>query len=787
MRGAAEQSQPTFWASPDLVDAGYRVLPVQGKEPTVEGGWYAATDDKSQIAAWIEEGRQHHDIGVPTGVFGGLVAIDADTPEGFAKMLERYGEPTYLTKRGGHWLFRHPRNGKVVSSRVGPGLDRKGDGGFVVVPPSKGRAWTNGIPSLDSLPVLPEEFWSKKKEPTPGERKIKESVKEAAAEVIARYVRAIEPNAKDGGRHDHLLHLCGVLLERDVSLVDAEDILVAAWTKAGGDLAERADSEIPNALRTTQAAIDEGRATGVPSMEKITPGLYDELVRVMGWVVEVTFGGKRRQTAEEEARERRERSDDAWEKCADLARESDILGRFVREQHEAGVVGEELVMKLLYLAITSRVLSRPISTVTKGASSSGKTYTTEQTLKAFPESAYHDFSGMSERALIYTDKDFRHKFIYIPEAAGVNNDFLDYVLRTLLSEHRIKYITVEQRGGKNVPREIIKEGPTGLLMTTTRTKLHPENETRLLSLTVNDSREQTKAVMRSIALRDGRPEKDYTAWHALQVWIEGRDNRVTVPYGEVLAGMIEPVDMRIRRDFELLLNAIHAHVLLHQATRERDEEGRIVATLADYGAVRELVNDVMSTAVQARVGDNLRRVVAAVVEMLNNDEKPSVRKLEKILNMSKSVVQRWLKVALSEGYLLPDGEDSRGRVLGYLKGADIPADIDLLPTVKELAVRLSRLSQEGRREAAGEEAKLSQEDMGQRGTATGDTAGGSGAEANDAQDRGEHSAETPPTEDPCGTAGTAGQGENEADADAQGTAGGTAGGTVDDEETEGIL
>ncbi len=492
----------------------------------------------------------------------------------------------------------------------------------------------------------------------------------------------------------------------------------------------------------------------------------------------ITFG-KRSKTPEEEAAEKREEAKEAWESCADLARDKDILGRFVREQHAAGVVGEEGIMKLLYLSITSRLLSRPASVVVKGPSSGGKTYTTEQTLKAFPKNAYHDFSGMSEKALIYTDKDFRHKFIYVPEAAGVNNEFLDYILRTLLSEHRIKYITVEQQGGKNVPREIIKEGPTGLLMTTTRAKLHPENETRLLSLTVNDTREQTRAVMRSIAQRDNRSAKDYSKWHALQTWIEGQDNRVVVPYGELLAEKIPPIDMRIRRDFELLLNTIHTHAIIHQANRERDKSGRIVATIEDYTVVRELVNDVMSTGVQARVGEDLRRVVKAVEKMLDDDIKPSVRKLEQKLDMSKSVIQRHLRVAMSEGYLVAAKEDNAGRVKEYGIGAEIPEDTDLLPSVEELAVPLSGLSQEGPQGGGKEDSQLSHGDLGQSGTVGEEHAVTEEFSRSNRQQSPQNKPETSETVVPPGTVRTVGQQESDPPAGAPGTVDGTVGGTVE--------
>jgi len=121
---------------------------------------------------------------------------------------------------------------------------------------------------------------------------IPEELREKATEAIARHVKNIEPGP-DNGRHQHLTHLCGVLLSREVSFADAEAILIAAWKSVGGELAERAEREVPNALRTTQQAIVEGRATGVPSMEKITPGLYEELEDIFSWRIGFTIGGKK--------------------------------------------------------------------------------------------------------------------------------------------------------------------------------------------------------------------------------------------------------------------------------------------------------------------------------------------------------------------------------------------------------------------------------------------------------------------------------------------------------------
>lgn len=166
---AEQANTPTFWSAPDLTKAGYLVFPVgPDKTPSVAGGFYAATRDVSQIAAWIEEGRAEHDIAVPTGLITLTVVIDADTVEAYAKMEKRYGAPHVRTRRGGHWYFKHPQDGKVTSRRIAAGLDCKSDGAYVIVPPSRNRTWTREIPDLDTLPRLPEELKRKLREERAG-------------------------------------------------------------------------------------------------------------------------------------------------------------------------------------------------------------------------------------------------------------------------------------------------------------------------------------------------------------------------------------------------------------------------------------------------------------------------------------------------------------------------------------------------------------------------------------------------------------------------------------------
>jgi hypothetical protein len=174
-------------------------------------------------------------------------------------------------------------------------------------------------------------------------------------------------------------------------------------------------------------------------------------------------------------------SREAWELCNELAQVPDILGRFAGELARSGVAGEARVAKLLYLAVTSRLLARPVSIALKGPSSGGKSHVVERVLSFVPESAYYALTAMSERTLAYSEEPIKHRFLVIYEAAGMSGEFATYQMRSLLSEGRVRYETVEKTSEGIKPRLIEREGPTGLIVTTTAVKLHPENETRLLS------------------------------------------------------------------------------------------------------------------------------------------------------------------------------------------------------------------------------------------------------------------------------------------------------------------
>ena len=374
----------------------------------------------------------------------------------------------------------------------------------------------------------------------------------------------------------------------------------------------------------------------------------------------------------------RDRGDSAAA-CAELAAQPRILDEFLGRLARLGHVGEQLVSCVLFLAIVSRHLERPVSVVLKGVSAAGKSFTAEQVLRLFSPEAHYAMTGMSERALVYSDESLAHRMLVIYEASGLSGEFASYLVRSLLSEGQLVYTTVigTEHGPKAVTIE--REGPTGLIITTTALDLHPENETRLLSLTLTDTPEQTTAVMLAAA-RDTTDAPDLSDFHALDQWLSLGPRSVAIPFAVDLARTVPPIATRLRRDFRQVLSLIRAHALLHQATRETDEDGRVVATLEDYAVVRELVIEALSEGVEAIVPTIVRETVEAIPDKLNS---LSVTELAELLHLDKSSTSRRVQQALELGYLAND-EERRGYPARLRRGLPLPAEIVLLPTVDTL-------------------------------------------------------------------------------------------------------
>jgi hypothetical protein len=385
-------------------------------------------------------------------------------------------------------------------------------------------------------------------------------------------------------------------------------------------------------------------------------------------------------------------------RCDSLAYQRSILTVLDTDLRKHGFVGSTDIPLLVFLSFYTRIFKRPVSLIIKGPSGSGKSFALKAGKQYVPESAYEEFHGMSERALIYLEGlNLKHRYLIIQEAAGMNTGVGRVFLRQLLSEDKVNYATVQNTDqglvGKRLPT---LEGPMGAMMTTTANQLHPEEETRFISVHIEESRDRMKETLlrqaRDISI-EVSPE-NLTPWHALHDFICSGEVDVEIPYAESLVEAMPHSHPRVQRDFPQLLSLIKAHALLHQCTRSRNGTA-VVATLEDYENVYRLVAGPLAEGLEAAVPNNVRTLVAAIktlsAEYREQNTPPpgaqigiSQRAIADHLRIHASSVSRTARAALDQGYLLND-TPGQGRESTLMIGDRQLPDTYVLPEPSVLA------------------------------------------------------------------------------------------------------
>ena len=164
---------PVWWIENSRCACGKADCKSPGKHPIgrlAPKGRNSATTDPETIRRWWGQ-YPHANVAIATGPESGLVALDIDPRNGgneSRKKMEHLGNfpitpIAYTGGDGEHILLKHPSNGQKIKSKeeVGgfAGIDQKGDGGYIVAPPSNhisGSKYTWKIPPDTPLAKIPE-------------------------------------------------------------------------------------------------------------------------------------------------------------------------------------------------------------------------------------------------------------------------------------------------------------------------------------------------------------------------------------------------------------------------------------------------------------------------------------------------------------------------------------------------------------------------------------------------------------------------------------------------------
>lgn len=243
----------------------------QDKRPACWGGFKAASADAARVRRLFRIPSTRL-IGMPTGEASGYDVIDVDPRHDGHKWLLAHAErlprtQVHRTRGGGvHLLFRHHPGIRNSASRIAPGVDVRGDGGYAVIPPSEGYS------ILLRAPIAPWPEWLLTFDlalQPPKEPKLV-SVEPPVAisdRRIDGYVRALlrnVSNAKDGEKREKLIKngraLGGMLEHIGMSQAQAAQALFDA---------------LPDSIIDEQAAKDTAAWAVAEGADDPLPGLPD--------------------------------------------------------------------------------------------------------------------------------------------------------------------------------------------------------------------------------------------------------------------------------------------------------------------------------------------------------------------------------------------------------------------------------------------------------------------------------------------------------------------------------
>lgn len=209
------------------LDLGWSIIPVTPgrKKPNVLWTEYQTRPpSRDEVLRWWARWPDAN-VGIVTGRVSGLVVIDVDVQHG-GSVESAYAEAeTKMIVRsasgGYHLYYAYPEGVESVGNRVGlkPGIDLRGDGGFVVAPPSVAGGGEYSWVSRGEPAPFPQ-HWLKQLDPADVSNH----------EPQADWVTEMLAGVGEGGRNDAAARLAGYLYGKNLPL-DILSSMMTLWNQ----------------------------------------------------------------------------------------------------------------------------------------------------------------------------------------------------------------------------------------------------------------------------------------------------------------------------------------------------------------------------------------------------------------------------------------------------------------------------------------------------------------------------------------------------------------------------
>jgi hypothetical protein len=233
-----------------------------------------------------------------------------------------------------------------------------------------------------------------------------------------------------------------------------------------------------------------------------------------------------------------------------------------------------------------------LAVIVQSTSAAGKSALQEAVLSMVPEEERVSFSAMTGQSLFYMgETDLQHKVLAVAEEEGAER--ASYALKLLQSEGELRIASTGKDGqtGRLVTHTYTVRGPVAIMLTTTTIDVDEELLNRCIVLSVDEEREQTRAIherQRERETLDGLLAEHERA-HVLKLHQDAQrllePLAVVNPYAKRLT--FSDARTRTRRDHMKYLTLIRTIALLHQHQRPRKTTATADGQLAYIEVTRD--------------------------------------------------------------------------------------------------------------------------------------------------------------------------------------------------------
>ena len=726
----------------------FSVIPVgTDKRPLIP--WKKYQQEKAsveKIKKWFTQEFPNANVGVVTGKISGIVVVDVEAG-GPTNNLP----PTVISKTGGdgwHFFYKHPDVLVKNSTRIKELTDIRGDGGYVVMPPSihssgKRYEWSVG-PDQANFMELPK--W------------VLENSSNEEPKTENDWDKFLNSEVAEGNRNSTATKIAGKLLH---------DLPYELWELSGWTTLKEwnlKNSKPPLSERELKSVWESIKKAEIISIKKPTTksdkNQFQELDKILAGVpkdvekhllpqllnplfsklvlldntsinfylkhkiknyfgltnedtksLEKSIKELKRKHSIEKSKKKEVTEEKLTEEEIKIAKEMldnpSLLNKILETIKKLGIVGEENNCLLIYLAISSRILKKPLSVIVKGQSASGKSYPVQKIIQLFPKSAYIDITDATAQSFYYVEKDyFKNKIIIIFERHGSQKS--DYAIRSFQSEEKLKIqVTVKDPITGEFKTDFKEvEGPVGFITTTTNSTIHDENETRNLSIYTDESTGQTNRIIdqqcESYDFRNqGLNSKDLEKQIILQKFLaKEKKLRVVIPYAKALMKNLPKNNVRIRRDSQKILALIEITTCLYQRQRHIDEKKEyIISSLADFYIIKIIFEEIIKKTL-SEMPDRTIKIIKKAEELTEaSDDSESFtfsrQELARELEWDKKLIEKWISPAENQNFLIiVEGGKGKNPYRYKFNSDKKIQDKEILPSVEKIIAQNPNLPKE---------------------------------------------------------------------------------------------